>query len=610
MKKQIQNQKVPKVFFVLFIVLVAVISSQAGELQLEPQKPEAGTNLSIRYKSTLKSNKLFAVAYLFNQNDPLPKTIDLKFEKLQGNYEAMLRVEENTVFGLIKVVDKDNWEIDDNRTQFWDFLVYENGQAVEAANLRAAFSYMGNMPTEFRRFPDLYEAENYLEREINLNKDNQLAKIANLSLQFDLRKINQEEFTTQMKFILNKKFNTKSESEVRAVSRALKTINKNDVASKIEMKFANEFPKSDLAAEMKISKLSEASSLDQFLTLAEDYFQNYPTHLSNKKISSAYVNAFTQGKKLDELESKIKTVEYLPNDVKLFYLNYLMNISDKERIRNQLNDISFELDGKSIDEQMNLLSDQSMIYGLQADLNNGEVKNRFIDLSVENGKKFTSPKEYIRYIKHYKNLKKVDDLLINSISNDSILFYHKEYYSKENLAGNYEEYLEKITKKAEEKRREELVNKKLKAGKRFGIFRDINGRYLDTEELNGKVTALFLWSSWCGPCQTMIPALEEIESIYFEETDVEIYGLNVWENPESRDESINNFLDENQVKFDILIDDTDRFPQKNGVLGLPAVIFLDADGQLQYVLKGYTDFEEFIRDVEDRIEILRAKTKD
>jgi len=95
------------------------------------------------------------------------------------------------------------------------------------------------------------------------------------------------------------------------------------------------------------------------------------------------------------------------------------------------------------------------------------------------------------------------------------------------------------------------------------------------EDLGGRPLVLNVWASWCGPCRSEMPALQQV---YLQAKDkVAFLGL------DSRDvqDAARRFAAQTGVTYPLAADPNGQAAAKLGVAGLPTTVFIAADGTLR-----------------------------
>jgi cytochrome c-type biogenesis protein len=106
-------------------------------------------------------------------------------------------------------------------------------------------------------------------------------------------------------------------------------------------------------------------------------------------------------------------------------------------------------------------------------------------------------------------------------------------------------------------------------------------------EYKDKVVFINFWATWCPPCRAEMP---DIEALYYEygqnEEDVIIIGIaspksdkNLY-TKEVDKEGVIQFLEENDITFPILFDETGSVFNQYGISSLPTSYFIDKDGNI------------------------------
>ena len=96
-----------------------------------------------------------------------------------------------------------------------------------------------------------------------------------------------------------------------------------------------------------------------------------------------------------------------------------------------------------------------------------------------------------------------------------------------------------------------------------------------------KVTVVNFFASWCGPCRSETPLLDEYNKKLDE--DVALVGVNISDNEKGR----NNFLDEFDVNYPIyLFEDEEKALERYKLMMIPTTFFIDQEGNIARVYVG------------------------
>ena len=129
----------------------------------------------------------------------------------------------------------------------------------------------------------------------------------------------------------------------------------------------------------------------------------------------------------------------------------------------------------------------------------------------------------------------------------------------------------------------------VKVGDRFPAFKipTLDGKVLDTKQLQGRVIYVDFWASWCTTCRTSFPELSELnqelkgKGIFF-------LGINTDEDVELAKE----FLKKTPVSFLNVSDRTQQVVSYFGPQGFPYAYVIGKDGVVKEVKAGYAGKEE------------------
>jgi peroxiredoxin len=108
------------------------------------------------------------------------------------------------------------------------------------------------------------------------------------------------------------------------------------------------------------------------------------------------------------------------------------------------------------------------------------------------------------------------------------------------------------------------------------------GENLRLSEFRGQVIMLNFWATWCGPCRQEMPMLDKLYQQYSRNGFV-LLGVNI-------DDNVANAVDMAKkigISFPVLFDTDKRVSRRYDVDAMPSTLFIDRDGRLRHVHRGY-----------------------
>ncbi|MCA1041855.1 TlpA family protein disulfide reductase [Bacillus infantis] len=102
----------------------------------------------------------------------------------------------------------------------------------------------------------------------------------------------------------------------------------------------------------------------------------------------------------------------------------------------------------------------------------------------------------------------------------------------------------------------------------------IHGKSMKLTDYDGKLIVLNFWATWCGPCNTEMPALNQFSQ---QSEDITVIGINMTDN-ESSKTAVMQFVKEYEISFPILLDHSGSVFEKYRILSLPSTYFINEDG--------------------------------
>lgn len=133
--------------------------------------------------------------------------------------------------------------------------------------------------------------------------------------------------------------------------------------------------------------------------------------------------------------------------------------------------------------------------------------------------------------------------------------------------------------------------------------KDLKQNQNSLEELKGeKLTVVDFWATWCKPCVTAIPKLNEIYAD-FEDRGVALIGVNV-DGPRNQ-AKVKPLVRSLNVEYPILLDPDQELVNELNVSAFPTLLVFNSKGKELYVHEGFVPGDEEL--IKKKLEELLAK---
>jgi peroxiredoxin/outer membrane lipoprotein-sorting protein len=117
----------------------------------------------------------------------------------------------------------------------------------------------------------------------------------------------------------------------------------------------------------------------------------------------------------------------------------------------------------------------------------------------------------------------------------------------------------------------------------------LKGEKISLSSLKGKVVIIDFWASWCPPCRE---ELKIIQKLYDEYKDRGVIILCINSNEER--EKVEDFIDENNYNFTVLLDTDGRVSDNYKVISIPRIFLINKEGIVVKDMTGYSPESEKI----------------
>jgi thiol-disulfide isomerase/thioredoxin len=113
------------------------------------------------------------------------------------------------------------------------------------------------------------------------------------------------------------------------------------------------------------------------------------------------------------------------------------------------------------------------------------------------------------------------------------------------------------------------------------------GDSVSLDQLKGQVVMINFWASWCGPCRTEMPLLDQMYKRY-SPLGFTLLGVNV----EADTKDAEKWLAAMPVAFPVLFDRQNKVSKLYDVNAMPSTVFIDRKGNVRYLHRGYKNGDE------------------
>ncbi len=125
------------------------------------------------------------------------------------------------------------------------------------------------------------------------------------------------------------------------------------------------------------------------------------------------------------------------------------------------------------------------------------------------------------------------------------------------------------------------------------------GQPVRLSALRGKPIVLNFWATWCEPCKTEFPVLDETFRKYRAPNDLQVIAVNVQD--VASPETIQQFLADTGVIFPVWLDANGEANRAYNIQALPTTVFIDRNGVIRQIRIGGPLTREYVAEQLNKI---------
>lgn len=104
----------------------------------------------------------------------------------------------------------------------------------------------------------------------------------------------------------------------------------------------------------------------------------------------------------------------------------------------------------------------------------------------------------------------------------------------------------------------------------------LTGESVKLSSLLGKTVILNFWTTWCPPCKSEMPDMQQFYSDY-KKNHIIIIGVNLTDN-ESNTKQVKDFTKQYKISFPILLDTKGEIRKQYKIITIPTTYIIDSNG--------------------------------
>ncbi len=112
-------------------------------------------------------------------------------------------------------------------------------------------------------------------------------------------------------------------------------------------------------------------------------------------------------------------------------------------------------------------------------------------------------------------------------------------------------------------------------------LQNLDGQSISLSDLKGKPVLINFWATWCGPCVSEMPYIQEIYGEWSGKG-LMVLAINMGESSSK----VEQFLQDHNLSLPVLLDTKQVVARRYNIRGIPTTFFIDKDGTIQEKIIG------------------------
>ncbi|MFC2949819.1 peroxiredoxin family protein [Virgibacillus sediminis] len=122
----------------------------------------------------------------------------------------------------------------------------------------------------------------------------------------------------------------------------------------------------------------------------------------------------------------------------------------------------------------------------------------------------------------------------------------------------------------------------------------LDGETVKLSDYRGKRVMLNFWATWCPPCRDEMPDMQKL----YDNHEVEVLAVDLLDTEKS-EADVADFVEELELSFPILLDETSAVADKYKVQAYPTTYMIDSEGRIQSRMMGAMNYDMMVERLEE-----------
>ncbi|RJP57626.1 MAG: TlpA family protein disulfide reductase [Ignavibacteriales bacterium] len=628
---------------VLLILLTTILFISCGPkfegtFSTSPEKPQAADEITVMYDpagTPLEGKEnVDMIAYLYGVE--LDDAIGIEMQKEGKGFIGKFSSFPNTRGVIVKFVDRDNYETEDNNNKqgYLLNLYDENGKVIAGskAGLAAGYYLWGRSAGLERDGEKSVSLFNEAFKENPEVKSEYLESYFNVLLRVRPDEVNGI-ISDELSQLEQKSELT--ENELGLLAKWYVRLQQNEKVEKYRAEIFNKYPDGEFVEDYSFAEFNFAPNEEEKLKVYESLKTKYPDSEKLSNISNDLVYSLARAGKFKEAYDFV--ISNL-NKVHPFYYQYTVNkmieaeadpklalqfaeVGVKQAKLNLEEPYVEKNPSETIKEWENgrayYLGLNQYRYGiLLSESGSKNEAEKVLAQAIENTDKLYGDQDLRNY---YANL--LVGLGENKKALDAISKFIEEGNGSSELQANlktayiadkgseegYDQFLSQFISAAETEMLNDLKSKMINDPAPAFTLNDLDGNLVSLSDYKGKTVLVDFWATWCGPCLSSFPGLKTAVQNYQDDESVVFLFVNTWERVDNKEENARNFVKENNYPFHVLLDLDNEVITQYKVDGIPTKFIIGPDQNIKFKSVGFSgNLDQMVKEIEMMIDLAKG----